>query len=299
MFSLMMLFTLLTSTAYAGSVVRVETPLGEFSIELFDEVTPLTVANFLNYVNSSRYDGTVIHRSVPGFVIQGGWLSFDEQAYKFTEIVKDANVVNEFNVSNLRGTIAMAKLGDDPNSASSQWFINLVDNEFLDSQNGGFTVFGQVLGDGMEVVDAIAALPIVAFIEAGVFPVIDYNGVQLFNTNLVTMQMSLVEDNAAANVFDESTGLITIKVDGGEAGLAQLSLSIVASDPDVIVQVQLDSVEVLTATVEKMASFDGASGQLVLPELVINGQVAFSELVFELIDAELLQFKLLSFVETP
>ncbi len=148
---------LLTSTAQAqSSYVCAESSLGNFCIELFNDVAPKTVQNFLNYVRGGDYNGTFIHRSVPGFVIQGGGY-FYLGATTVTEVPKDPPVVNEFNRSNLRGTIAMAKFGNDPNSAS-EWFINLGNNAAnLDGQNGGFTVFGQVIGNGMAVIDAMAA----------------------------------------------------------------------------------------------------------------------------------------------
>lgn len=139
-------------------VVCLDTSMGEICIRLFPEDAPQTVANFLNYVNGGDYNGTIIHRSVSGFVIQGGGYTFDNFQGP-VEIPKDPNVVNEFKRSNTRGTVAMAKLGTDPNSANSEWFINLGDNSAnLDSQNGGFTVFGEVV-IGMNIAENIARLP--------------------------------------------------------------------------------------------------------------------------------------------
>lgn len=102
------------------------------------------------------------HRSIPGFIIQGGGYVWNQTTKAVNTIEKLPPVVNEFSVtrSNVRGTIAMAKLPGKPNSATSDWFINLADNSAnLNKQNEGFTVFGQVLGNGMQVADAIAALP--------------------------------------------------------------------------------------------------------------------------------------------
>ncbi len=145
----------------ANTIVRMQTDLGSVEIELFDTAAPETVANFLNYVNAGDYDGTFIHRSDPGFVLQMGGYIFDpDQGDFFAEgtshIPTDPPVINEFGMSNVRGTIAMAKLGGDPNSATSEFFFNLADNsENLDNQNGGFTVFAQVIS-GQDVIDAIA-----------------------------------------------------------------------------------------------------------------------------------------------
>ncbi len=154
-----------------GTVVKFHTNAPEvtdFYIELFDAagsadvLTPATVANFLAYVSAGRYDQTIIHRSVRGFVLQGGGFTapdepFGEVGGLPAEVAAYPAVVNEPGNSNVRGTMAMAKLGGDPNSATSEWFFNLADNSAnLDAQNGGFTVFARVLGDGMNVVDEMA-----------------------------------------------------------------------------------------------------------------------------------------------
>jgi len=158
---LFILFTLLVTVgSVRATTVRFNTTLGPIIARLYDTATPLSATNFLNYVTSGRYDGTFIHRSVPGFIIQGGGFSMDASGiFNATKVVADPAVQNEPGLSNLRGTIAMAKLGGDPNSATSEWFFNLADNSAnLDNQNGGFTVFGRVLGSGMNVADGIAAL---------------------------------------------------------------------------------------------------------------------------------------------
>ena len=147
-----------------ATTVRMQTSLGAIDVQLFDAAAPATVANFLNYVNSGAYNNSFIHRSVPGFVIQGGGYRWNSVISGAENVPANAAVINEFSASrsNLRGTIAMAKLGGNPNSATNEWFFNLADNSAnLDNQNGGFTVFGQVIGNGMQVVDAIAALRIV------------------------------------------------------------------------------------------------------------------------------------------
>ncbi len=138
---------------------------GVTNVLLFDQAgegAPKTVANFSNYVEDGDYVNSIIHRYVPNFIVQGGGFTVKDLA--IGQVPADPPVVNEFSAdrSNLRGTIAMAKLGDDPNSATNQWFFNLADNSAnLDNQNGGFTVFGEVLSDAdLEPVDAIAALPI-------------------------------------------------------------------------------------------------------------------------------------------
>jgi peptidyl-prolyl cis-trans isomerase A (cyclophilin A) len=149
------------SSVTSATIVQFQTVLGDFEVNLFDNITPETVANFLEYVESEAYTDTFIHRSIPTFIVQGGGYTHDaDRDPKIKSIPANPPVINEPHLSNQRGTIAMAKLGNNPHSATMQWFFNLSDNSAnLDRQNGGFTVFGQVIGDGMEIVDAIAALP--------------------------------------------------------------------------------------------------------------------------------------------
>jgi cyclophilin family peptidyl-prolyl cis-trans isomerase len=149
--------------AHAGTndVVRFSTSLGNIDVQLLPEGAPKTVANFLGYVQSGAYAGTFFHRSVPGFVIQGGGYSIDSSDQLQT-IPPNSPVQNEFRVSNTRGTLAMAKLGSDPNSATDQWFFNLADNgsspSNLDTMDGGFTVFGEVMDQAsIGVMDKVAA----------------------------------------------------------------------------------------------------------------------------------------------
>jgi peptidyl-prolyl cis-trans isomerase A (cyclophilin A) len=138
--------------------VQFRTVMGEINVNLFDDVTPQTVTNFLSYVNSGAYANNVVHRSEPGFVVQAGGFWYGG-VLPLDSVATGTPVVNEAELSNVRGTLAMAKSPGNANSATSQWFFNLGNNSAnLDAQNGGFTVFGQVLGNGMEVVDAIAQL---------------------------------------------------------------------------------------------------------------------------------------------
>ena len=157
---------------YADVLVRMEVQQEPFisnvDIRLFEEEAPFTVANFLNYVNDGDYTNSFIHRStdVAISVIQGGGFTFDPALNDGTfsvgtggleEVPADPPVQNEFSLSNVRGTIAMAKQAGDENSATSQWFINVIDNSAsLDVLEGGYTVFGEVLSNGMTVVDQIA-----------------------------------------------------------------------------------------------------------------------------------------------
>jgi peptidyl-prolyl cis-trans isomerase A (cyclophilin A) len=170
------------TTAFAdtdvSAAVRLTTVLGPVDLALFGQQKPITVTNFLNYVNQGRYfkvdptngqlASSFIHRSVAGFIIQGGgYLGTVDPAHpanaQATAVLVFPSIQNEPGISNTRGTIAMAKIAGQPNSATCEWFINLADNggppNNLDTQNGGFAVFGRVVNNSMTVADAIAAVP--------------------------------------------------------------------------------------------------------------------------------------------
>lgn len=134
-------------------MIEFNTSKGTFTIELFTAEAPISAANFQSYVDAGFFDGTIFHRVIPGFMIQGGGFTEDMQQKK-----TEAPIKNEATngLKNKRGTLSMART-NDINSATSQFFLNLVDNEFLDHKPGnyGYAVFGQVTS-GMEVIDAIA-----------------------------------------------------------------------------------------------------------------------------------------------
>jgi len=135
-------------------MVRFETSLGNFTLELDAEKAPISVANFLSYVDEGFFDGLVFHRVIPGFMIQGGGFTPDMKQKKNKAPIKNEAANG---LRNKRGTIAMARTGV-VDSATSQFFINLKDNDFLDHSgpaNYGYAVFGQVV-EGIETIDRIA-----------------------------------------------------------------------------------------------------------------------------------------------
>ena len=145
--------------APAHPQVLFETSKGNFTIELYPDKAPKTVENFLQYVKSGFFDGTIFHRVIPDFMIQGGGFTAD-----MTQKPTKPPIVNEADnrLLNERGTLAMARTGD-PNSATAQFFVNLKNNGFLNftsktASGWGYTVFGKVV-EGMETVDAIAQVP--------------------------------------------------------------------------------------------------------------------------------------------
>ena len=136
-----------------NATVRFETSHGDFTVEVDGESAPISAKNFLRYVDESFFDGTIFHRVIPGFMIQGGGFT-GEMEHKSGH----APIKNEADngLKNLRGSLAMART-NDLHSATSQFFINLVDNDFLNHRTGnfGYAVFGRVVA-GMDVVDKVA-----------------------------------------------------------------------------------------------------------------------------------------------
>jgi peptidyl-prolyl cis-trans isomerase B (cyclophilin B) len=137
--------------------VLFQTSMGDFTLELDEDKAPITVANFLQYVDDKHYDGTIFHRVISNFMIQGGGFESGMKQKK-----PRGNIQNESTngLQNLRGTVAMART-PDPHSASSQFFINVTDNGFLDRANAqdghGYCVFGKVVA-GMDTIDKIKAV---------------------------------------------------------------------------------------------------------------------------------------------
>ena len=140
--------------------VLLHTSQGDITLELYPDKAPKSVANFLQYVRDGFYDGTLLHRVIPGYLVQGGLYTRDLQPKRTRPAIASEA---DNGLSNLRGTIAVAR-GADPNSGTAQFFFNLVDNrrlDFVGNQSGltwGFAVFGKVV-KGMDVLDKIAALP--------------------------------------------------------------------------------------------------------------------------------------------
>jgi len=184
--------TSLSSYAEGGSTlphVKLETSHGDIIIELNEEKAPNTVANFLSYVEDGFYNGTIFHRVIKDFMIQGGGFTED-----FVQKSPNAPIQNEANngLSNTKGTLAMARTGD-PHSATAQFFINTVDNNFLDfrGESGaawGYAVFGQVV-EGMDTVDQIRAVATGNKNGHGDVP----------NDNVIINTASIIEYDATAN----------------------------------------------------------------------------------------------------
>lgn len=136
-------------------MLEFKTSKGTFTVQLFDKQAPISVENFLRYADEGFFDGTVFHRVISGFMVQGGGMTADLQSKRGHEAIKNEATNG---LKNKRGTLSMART-NDINSATSQFFINVADNDFLDNKPGnyGYAVFARI-DSGMDVVDAIAAV---------------------------------------------------------------------------------------------------------------------------------------------
>lgn len=201
----------------SAQTVRFQTNLGDIDVILAPESAPQTVQNFLSYMNKGAYNNSVFHRSVPGFVIQAGGFNYVNGGFQTTP--QDPAVRNEPGISNTRGTIAMAKLGDNPNSATNQFFFNLGDNSAnLNNQNGGFTVFGRIANQaGLETMDKIAAVPVPnpgplpsPFDQ---IPLLNWRGGAIDESNLVIIKSVKNPDGGDPKIADD--GITTLSAYGG------------------------------------------------------------------------------------
>lgn len=285
----------LSPTAQANSVACFTSSMGQFCIELFETQIPITTANFLKYIDSDSYTNGIFHRSIPGFVIQGGGFKVVDgtSGESLVAVNTFSPIINEFKISNTRGTVAMAKLGGNPNSATSQWFVNLADNSAnLDYQNGGFTVFGRVIFDGMTVFDAIAKLPVRnlggSLTNA---PLKDFDGVHAALSNLV--KIDRVEVTDVTGIFSDSN--LSFAVDIGTGQMYHVSLQLVSDNPSYVFQLDPASVVPLSVSPGNIATLSNSTSQLQIPSVMIGASSVVKNVVLQLTDAELYKFTLLSF----
>ncbi|WP_297326039.1 peptidylprolyl isomerase [Nitrosomonas sp.] len=284
--------------AKANPIACFSTNMGQFCIELFETKTPLTTANFIDYINSGAYNNGIFHRSIPGFVIQGGGYKLVDGSNGKTlaPVTTFPPITNEFKISNTRGTVAMAKLPDHPDSATSQWFVNLSDENSrnLDFQNGGFTVFGRVIFDGMNVIDAIAALRPTSLNLGGSstpVPLINFNGTQVLVSNFVQINQIAVTD--ATGVFSE--GIVSFAVDIGTDAALEVSLRLIEDSPNYVFELDQATITTLPTKPADIATFSSQNGELRIPSVMINASTVVHNVVMQLTNPQSYQFTLISF----
>jgi len=281
---------LVTSASFANSVACFNSNMGAFCIELFEFHTPITTANFLTYINNGSYTNGVFHRSEPGFIIQGGRYRVVTNAGQksLVSVTKLPAIQNEFKIHNTRGTVAMAKIPDNPNSASSEWFVNLTDNSsILDAQNGGFTVFGRVIFDGMAVFDSIGKLAR----SADDFPLVPPVPPQPTFDNVVYISDITVKN--PTGVFHEN--IASFAVDIGDGTVAEVELKLINSDADLLFELDSESIKILPAKPANVATFLPQSGLVSITSIMINQTTMANNIRMELVNTQPYQFVLKSY----
>ncbi|MCW5617835.1 MAG: peptidylprolyl isomerase [Nitrosomonas sp.] len=280
----------------ANPVACFNSNMGHFCMELFERRAPGTVANFLRYVDSGAYTQGIFHRSMPGFVVQGGGFKVagSDTGAKVSAVDTFAPIKNEFGISNTQGTVAMAKVGGNPDSATSQWFVSLANNSTnLDFQNGGFTVFAKILYEGMTVFDAIAALQRVNFGSAlSTTPTINYDITHVPQVeNFVVISHIDVHD--VTGVFDGST--VSFAVDTGNGNYFDVRLQLVPTESGIVFELDPASVTPLSALPGNRANFSAENGTLMIPSVMINETTIVNNVMLALTDPAIFQFTLVSF----
>lgn len=280
----------LSSLTQANPVACFNTNMGNFCLELFERQAPKTVANFIRYIDSSTYANGIFHRSVPGFIIQGGGFKIVTSSGKstLTAVSTFDPIVNEFKISNTRGTVAMAKLGNDPDSATSQWFVNLADNSAnLDKQNGGFTVFGRVLYNGMTVMDAIEKLPVNNLGgNLTATPTINFNGTELLISNLV--QISSISVENVVGIFNDN--VLSFAVETGSNTYFDVRLLLVSVDPNIVFELDPASIVPLQEKPVHPAVYSAQDGTLTIPSVMTGNATVVNNVLMTLTNTDTFRF---------
>ncbi|HTQ98686.1 MAG TPA: peptidylprolyl isomerase [Candidatus Acidoferrum sp.] len=309
---MMLCLALVTGTAQAQRYVCMESNVGKWCLELLPQYAPITVANFLNYVNQGLYDNTIVHRSANGtaydslYLIQGGGYSLGSDA-TFNLVKTFAPIPLEFStVLNVRGVMAMARVASDDNSATSQWFINTGDNVGVLSywSDNYYAPFARVVR-GMDVIDKINALPIVnvsadqglAFME---LPVI-LSGISLFKISkntVVVINKAYALDSLAglppdayhcSTTIENETltelcnGSVTFPVWVDHLGLYEVNMQLVSTQPQVVLTLKTFSTKQMDTSIQETAEYDPDTKTLVIPSVRI-GTTIYKSLVFKLTD---------------
>ncbi|HBJ89398.1 MAG TPA: hypothetical protein DD672_06965 [Gammaproteobacteria bacterium] len=301
------------SALEAATIVNVQTNLGTFKLELFEDKAPATVAKFLANIEAGLYQFSMFHET--GSTSVRGGLYFYNSCGEGPVPAPGITTIPLENTGllNTTRTIAMVPTASDLNSVGSEWVINLGNNESIYPANAKPVVFGEVT-EGLNTVDSIADAWRVPMDISPSVPTVNYGGIPvvqcgLFNAeNVLKMAMQIESIDppshgggggdggntaTATNYFDPATGLLNIKVDAGASGLLSLALRLESENP-IIIQAQPETVSTLTETEEGISTFDASTSNLTIPEIEISGQIAYRNVVFRLTDPENLFFTLIS-----
>lgn len=289
--------------ASAATIVNVQTSLGDYKIELFEDLAPATVERFLSDVEAGAYHFTMVHYAANTFFAGGRYEYNTCNEGPVDQIPSIAPITaEETGLAHVPGTLAMVRDVENPNLVTGEWIINLGTNTPT-SPGTAPIVIGEIV-EGYNNADVVLDQWKVSMDGASpAVPTINYDGFLQIQCGLfgrdnlvfVTMEVESSDLSIPANYYDAESGLLHVTADAGAAGMLSLSFSLTETDPDVVIQALADTVAILTDTVPGIGSFDLATNTLTLPELVVDGQVVFTNLVFTLTDAEQLLFTLESF----
>lgn len=295
--------TLAVTGVQAATVVSVQTALGAYKIELYEDLAPNTVARFLNDVESGRYHFSFVHFSSNTYFVAGRYV-YNSCSLGPEEIdAGEIRVAEETGLANTTGTVAMVRDSLNPSTLTGEFLVNLGINTPA-SQSTAPIVIGTII-EGLDIADAVADQWKVPLDVSPSVPTIGYDGIftvqcGLFNRdNLVQLALSVesVDGDTPVNNFDSATQRVNLKVDAGSEGLLSLAFTIEQTAPQVIIRALSDTVTTLAETVEGIATYDPASETLTIPQLAIDGTLTYSNMVFSLTDAAQLQFTLQSFTQ--
>lgn len=293
----------LSTVTHAATVVSVQTALGSYKIELYEDLAPNTVARFLSDVEAGRYQFTFVHFSANTYYVAGRYV-YNSCTQGPEEIAAgEARTVEETGLANTTGTVAMVRDALNPSQFTGEILVNLGNNTPA-SQSEAPVVIGTII-EGLSVADTVPDLWRVSLDVSPSVPTINYDGIftvqcGIFNRdNLVQLAMTVesVDGNDPANNYDSASQRVNLKVDAGSEGLLSLAFTIVQTAPQVVIQVLPETVAALTETVAGVSSYDAASETLTIPQLAVDGTVTYSDMVFSLTDAAQLQFTLQSFTQ--
>lgn len=291
------------TNVHAATVVNVQTALGAYKIELYEDLAPNTVARFLSDVDSGRYHFTFVHFTTNTYYVAGRYV-YNSCGQGPEEIASgEPRVVEETGLANTTGTIAMVRDSSNSSLFTGEILINLGTNTPA-SQSTAPVVIGTIT-QGFDVADAVADLWKVSLDVSPSVPTINYDGIftvqcGTFNRdNLVQLALSVesVDGDSPVNNYDSATQRVNLKVDAGSEGLLSLAFTIEQMAPQVIIRALPETVTALAETVEGIAIYDSASETLTIPQLAIDGTLTYSNMVFSLTDAAQLHFTLQSFTQ--
>ena len=292
----------LAAPLQAGTIIDVQWVLGTFRLELYDDLAPATVARFVDSVEAGSYQFSMIHFASATFY-NGGLLSYPSCGLGPQPVSPAISPIalEATGLDNDPGTLAMVRDRNNPNMVTGEWILNFgYNSSIFRSPDFGApepVVIGKII-EGYVYADAVLDRWKVAMSGASPsVPTIGYDNILSVECPFFTPDNTIrvaMEVVPPANSFNTTTGILSVKADAGQAGLLSVSFSLVQSSPSVIIQAMPDTLTELSETVPSIASYDVSSNTLTIPELFVDGELAYTNLVFSLTDEDQSHFTLQS-----